>query len=212
MQISSKLMDLENQAEALQAEEDFNKALDSADSNCSGCPTCSPNYLIEVPLEKAVKAEKLAEPLLGAAEYNRLATLGSSVWDVSRTAAFIEKALARSASPLDRYFSHLVLGHVYFCHLEKGVELSKLDAARKEFKLAVSFLQTENTNDGTRIRIGQCYAIWAAHEAYLHNTSESDQAWANATTSWSKLPTEAEFTLQLHKSLAFQTCLTGYSR
>ena len=43
VQISSKLMDLENQAEALQAEEDFNKALDSADSNCSGCPTCSPN-------------------------------------------------------------------------------------------------------------------------------------------------------------------------
>ena len=178
-------------AEMLRAREDFNKALDEAETFCSTCVMgCSPNYPIEIPLDRAVQAEKTAEKLLVSAEYNRLATLGSSVWEVSKTEAFVKKALDRSGSSLDRFFSHLVLGHVYFSHLEKGAELTKVEAARKEFRLAIASLQPESANDAIRVHTGECYAIWAAHEVYLGNLPAYGQAMTNAYSAWTKMPTE----------------------
>ncbi|MGA2620862.1 MAG: hypothetical protein ABSF26_24840 [Thermoguttaceae bacterium] len=189
-----------NQSELLRAREDFNKALDEADGFCSGCPACSPNYFIEVPLDRAVQAETRAEILLSSAEYNRLATLGSSVWEVSKTEAFVKKALARSGSSLDHFFSHLVLGHIYFCHLEKGAELTKVEAARKEFRSAVASLQTETSTDGVRTNTGVCYAIWAAHEGYLA-TSNYSQVVSSANSAWSRLPNEKELQLRWYATI-----------
>lgn len=190
--VLSTAVEVLNQSEMLRAREAFNKALDDADAFCSGCPACSPIYYIEVPLDRAVQSEIKAEKLLGAAEYNRLATLGLLVWEVSKTEAFAKKALARSGSSLDHFFSHLVLGHVYFSHLEKGAELTKIEAARNEFKLAMTSLQTETTTDATRTRIGECCAIWAAHEGYLGNNSMYSQVVGYANSVWSKLPNEAQ--------------------
>jgi hypothetical protein len=183
--------ELFKESEMLRAREDFTRALDDAETFCSTCVVgCSPSYPIEIPLDRAVQAEKTAEKLLVPAEYNRLATLGSSVWEVSKTEAFVKKALGRNGSSLDHFFSHLVLGHVYFSHLEKGAELTKVEAARKEFRLAIASLQPESTNDAIRIHTGECYAIWAAHEVYLGNSPMYVQAMTNAYSSWSKLPTE----------------------
>ncbi len=188
--VLDKVAELLGESEMLRAREDFNKALDEADGYCSDCPLCSPDYLIEVPLDCAIRAEAKADKMLDAAELNRLAILGSSVWDVSKTEAFVKKALDRSGTSLDRFFSHLVLAHVYFCHLEKGAELGKVEAGRKEFRLAIGSLQTETTTDAIRTRSGECYAIWAAHEVCLGNSAMYSQVVANATSQWTTLPDE----------------------
>ena len=90
--VLDKVAELLGESEMLRAREDFNKALDEADGYCSDCPLCSPDYLIEVPLDRAIRAEAKADKMLDAAELNRLAILGSSVWDVSKTEAFVKKA------------------------------------------------------------------------------------------------------------------------
>jgi hypothetical protein len=179
------------------ARDDFNDALDSADNYC--CSTCAPgsapNYLIVIPLDRAVQAEKKAEPILTAAEYNRLAMLGSSVWELSKTEHYLTKAASKSPSAIDQFHSHLVLGHVYYSHLQKGAELSKAQRARQQFDLAVAaLLNVQPTNDEIMRLTGEAYAVRSSHERFLGYDVESSDALQKAKAHWSKLPDTATLT------------------
>jgi hypothetical protein len=144
-------------------------------------------------LTKAIQAEKKAEPLLAAAEYNHLAILGASVWDVSTTERFVNKAVNNATcTPVDRFYSYVILGHAKFSLLPRGAEFTRVDSARQEFRRAVALLQTESTTDFTRAHLGECYAILAGHEGYLGNSIESEEAWGKAVDSWSRLANAGE--------------------
>ena len=151
-------------------------------------PQCSPVYLIEVPLDKAIGFEPNAAELLTAAEYNRLAVLGSSIWDFQKTEQYANKALAKSKTPLDGFVSHLVLAHNTFRHLNDDPERAKIKDGRYHFGQAVASLQTNIGTDAGQYHSGEGYGIWAMHEAFLKNDKDCKQMRGFADSAWSKLP------------------------
>jgi hypothetical protein len=111
------------QDKAYRAREAFNQGLDEAESYCpnctgEGCPPPAPPYLSLIALNKAVSREPDTAILLSQGEYNRLAILGSAVWDYHTTEVYAKKALDRSKTPIDKFFSCLVLGHINFMYFE----------------------------------------------------------------------------------------------
>ena len=189
--IENKRSELDDKLGVVLARGEFDNALNEAEKYC--CQTCGPNYLLEASLTKALQAEEEAEPLLSAADYNRLALYGSSVWKVSTTEKFANKALHHpDCTPIDQFYSQLILGHAKFSLLPKGAEFTRVNGARKEFRKAAAMLETESTTDDTRVHVGECYAVWAANEGYLGYSSESKEAWQKAVNSWSPLANAGE--------------------
>jgi hypothetical protein len=166
----------------------FDIALDEAESYCLACSSCSPAYMIVVSLDKALRSESDASELLTAAEYNRLAMLGSSVWSFDRAEMYAQKAFQKSDTSLDRFFSNVTLGHIHFRHSRNDPERAKPETARKYFNEAIKSQQADSGTDIGQFRLGQGYALWAMHEAFLHNDVEAEQQRDFAETSWKKLP------------------------
>ncbi len=192
------------------ARDDFDKLLDEADQYCVACPQCSPTYPIIIPLEKASRREEEVAAVLTAAEYNRLAMLGSSVWDVEKTKSYVTKAMDKERATrgtakekeggtgveVDDFVSHLVLGHLYFVHL-KDDEPANLKRAEENFREAIKALPVNSGNDAIRAYIGQGYAIWSAHEAFLKRNDESSQLADWAIASWKGLSDHELFEKEL---------------
>ena len=137
----------------LVAREEFDHALDEAEALCGHCTcdgqscgtwlysSCTPSYLIAIPLDKAIRNEPKITDYLTAVEYNRLAILGSSVWNFDRTKQYIDKAIRVGHEPLDGFLSHLVMGHVYFRYLSDLPDTANIEKARNEFTEAVASLR-----------------------------------------------------------------------
>ena len=178
-----------DQQAATRAREEFDNALDEAEKYCPDCcNSCAPDYLIEVSLDKALRAEPVATPLLTAAEYNRLAELGSSVWDFQKSESYVKKALTKSEAPSDLYLSYLVLGHINFKHLNDDSEHAKLNVGRDNFRKAIASIQAATASDLGKVHHGEGYSLWAAHEAVLHNYDNAEQMMEVAWATWSRLP------------------------
>jgi hypothetical protein len=167
---------------AIVAREHFNHALDDAEAYCT-CSSCSPSYLIEIPLDIAVRDEPAARDLLTAAEYNRLAILGSSVWDFKKAEPYGRKALEKSETPLDHFVSHLVLAHLHFRHLEDDPAHATIQEGRIHFKEAVTTLENDKGSEAAQSTIGYGYGLWAAHEAFRNDETESRHK-MNLAKSW----------------------------
>ena len=155
-----------------------------------------------IPLDRAVRAEEKAGGLLVAAEYNRLAVLASSVWDYDKTKGYVDKALAtKGPTPLDCFFSRLVLGHITFKSLSSDSGAEKTEAARREFRDAIDCLHKASQNDTIQYHEGLGYSIWAAHEAFLKHDLDSNQAKEHATAAWSKLPNSARWIVRMNEQI-----------
>lgn len=187
---------LKNQVQLLERNS-FDQALEEAEKHCSSCSGEGPDYLIAIPLEKAIQAEPGAEELLVAAEYNRLTMLGSSVWDFEKTVRYAKKALEKSQTPLDKFFSNLVLGHVYFNHLDSDPDHVKLEDARKCFRAAIRDLQDKSGSERGQLHLGSAYGLWAQHEAFLKNEADCQHCREQARSTWSKLPTATALVAEL---------------
>jgi hypothetical protein len=172
----------------------FDQALKEAESYCPAC-SLSPSYLIEIPLNKALGFEPRASEVLTAAEYIRLTALGSSVWEFEVSEQYAKKALAKSKTPLDRFMSNFLLGHVTF--LNCGKDQTKLDLGRGYFKTSIACLQPKLGTDIGEFYLGWGYAIWAQHEAFLKNDDDCKQQRSFAESAWSKLPEGKDFVRDL---------------
>ena len=183
------------------ARAEFDNALDEAEKHYSD-GSCAPAYLIEVPLDKATSNEPVAAERLTAAEYNRLAMLGSFIWDFERTESYTNKAKLKSATATDRFFSYMVLAHIHFRHMLDDPEHASLKEARRYFRLAIGSLQESTAGDAAQFQLGQGYGLWASHEAFLKNADESRQLGAFAEASWGKLAARSSFIRDLDDRLS----------
>lgn len=200
-QVSKLQMELEQTKHVWEAKEAFDKALADAAEYVQVCPNCVPHYLIRIPLDKAAQQEHAAREKLIAADYVRLAYLGSSVWSFQTTSDYCNKALGRASSPFDRFFAYLVLGHVHFVHHAANRQAS-LQMARKHISDAVLILQKEDGTEGVFYSLGYAYALLAEHEAYLKHEKESDQAKSFARDWWAKMHDSARLTEKLDAAIA----------
>ncbi|MGD0899573.1 MAG: tetratricopeptide repeat protein [Thermoguttaceae bacterium] len=186
-----------------EARDDFDKVLDEADRYCEGCSQCSPSYAINIPLDKAVRREQEVTPFLTAAEYNRLAMLGSAVWEFGMAEKYVRKAMdKKDKTPVDVFVSHLVLGHLNFVHLKDDPEHATLKDAKDHFTQAIAALPPNSGSDAIRTYVGRGYGIWAAHEAVLKHSEESDRLAKLAKASWSGLSDAHTFEVELSALLA----------
>lgn len=186
------------------ARDNFDAALDEAEKCCRNCPACTSPYLLKIPIDKAVRWEHEAAALLTAAEYNELARLGSKVLDFPTTEGYIKKAMATSNQPLDKFFSHLVLGHIHFLYLKSDPAHARLEAARDNFKKATDSLHTDD--DTTRFYLGRGWGLWAAHERLLHNSEESQTYYECAKAKWSGLPEYDDLVRSLYDQIEEAGC------
>ncbi len=183
------------------ARDDFDMALDEADRYCQG-PRCSPTYAIFIPLDKAVRREQEAAQFLTAAEYNRLALVGSTVWDFGISEQYVKKALdKKDKTPVDIFVSHLVLGHLNFVFLKADPDHANLKAARAHFDQAIKALPEHSGVDAIRAYVALGFEFWAAHEAFLKNNEESKQLAKMAVASRSGLSDPDDFERQLNATL-----------
>jgi hypothetical protein len=162
------------------AREAFNKALDAVEANRESCSEHVPTFSVHIPLDQAIKAEEVAGPLLTAAEYNRLAVLGSSELDSWKVEEYARKAEKKSQTKADHFASQLVIAHLHFCNINKDAELDKIQAVRQEFGTAIAILLPEEHISANKVRIGQAFALLAAHEKYMDKMTNSDEAWKKA--------------------------------
>jgi len=159
---------------------------------------------MKIPIDKAVRWEREAAALLTAAEYNQLAMLGSKVLDFPTTEGYIKKAMETSNQPLDKFFSHLVLGHIHFAHFKSDPKHANLKDARDNFKKAIDNLNT--SEDATRFYLGHCWGLWAIHERVLKNSVESQTYYESAKVSWSGLPDYSELVRNLFEQIEDAAC------
>ncbi len=169
------------------AREGFTAALDKAEKYCSSCSSCTPTYLIGIPLDKALLIEPAAATRLTAAEYNRLAVMGSYLWDFQKTEKIANKALKKSQTSLDRYVSEMVLGHIHFRHSNDCPEHANINDARKHFLKALFHLRPAATSKAGKHYRGFMYSLWAKHEAFQGNDSNCQKKKDKAQKLWSKL-------------------------
>lgn len=196
---TSELAKITKQERTYHARDYFDAALDEAEKCCQSCPTCASPYLMNIPIDKAVRCEHEASALLTAAEYNQLARLGSKVLDFPTTEGYIKKAMETDSKPLDKFFSYLVLGHIHFTHLKSDSKSANLEAARDNFKKATDALNTGE--DTARFYKGHAWGLWAIHESVLKNSVESQTYYEFAKVSWSGLPEYNELVRNLFEQI-----------
>jgi hypothetical protein len=152
------------QEKAYLAREAFDKALDDADGYCSECQQCAPPFAVLIPLDKAKLREAELTNILTATEYNRLAILGSAVWDFDKTREFALKALQKSLTPIEKSMSNLVLGHLYFVSYKTDTNPATLQQGRVYFRSSIKLLYDLPPTDAFRFQLGQTEALLAKHE------------------------------------------------
>ena len=184
------------------AREAFNKALDEADGFCSDCPMCALPFGIFAPLDKAVMREAELSEILTAAEYNRLAILGSSAWEFEKTNGFAAKALAKSITPIDQFMFNLVLGHLRFLNYKNDNDAANLRKGRDYFQSSIKALDDRHGTDAFRFYLGKAQALWATHERVVKNTDESHRHYILAKAHWEGLPGYENFARQLDVQLS----------
>jgi len=165
------------------AREAFNKALndlDSVDVANRGCSSDVATFASSIPIAQAIQAEKIAEPLLTAAEYNRFATLVADV-TITTSEEYARKANEKSITTPDQFLSKLVLAHIHFCALSQDASSDQIDACAKEFNEAIAvLLPYESISASNRRHIGQAYAILSAHQYYLGKKDQAELTWKKA--------------------------------
>ena len=127
--------------------------------------------------------------------------MGSSFWGFEKTEKFAKKARDKGSTPLDTFFSNLVLAHINFQHVADDPEHAKLESGRDYFRKAIASLQTSDGSDAGQYFIGEGYGLWAIHEAFLKNEKESKQQRNFADVAWSKLPNHSESVAQLDQQI-----------
>ena len=90
----SRSMDIVERERIDHARDAFDKALDEADSYCSDCQQCAPPLGLSYPSRQSGRWVAELKDVLTAAEYNRLAILGSSAWEVDKARGFALEALS----------------------------------------------------------------------------------------------------------------------
>ncbi len=187
------------------ARDDFNLALDDASKYCPNCTHCAPAYAIQVPLNKAVTREPEAAAILSAGEYNRLAMLGSSVWDFKKAEYYVKKAMDKSSEPFDKFFSNLLLGHLNYSYAESDPTDASIQVGNVSFTTAVACMEPQQSKPAVQSLIGQAYGLWALHELLRKDTAESDKHAGLAKAHWKNLPDEASLNHELNERLAAAT-------
>jgi len=164
--------------------------LDAERKLCPECPNgaCGPpvgvNYAAKLWLDIAAKLEKEISDDLTAAEYLTLAKLGDSCWDFKQVSGYCEKALARSSSDLDKYYSHLLLGQLHFRHY-KSEERASIFAAREHFKAAATCVKDWTDAEGFHYFAAMAYVYWAADEAFYGDKNDTDSRMAESSLAMS---------------------------
>jgi hypothetical protein len=187
VEIIDELREIIRDDEAVSNRSDFDHALEDASEFIPSCSSCSPTYLMAVPLDRAVSFEPKTDGRLSAAEYNNLAALGSAFWSVTQTETYANKALEKSATPLDKYISYLILGHTHFKHHKDDPEHANLNKAREYFKKAFASLEMESGNEVGKYNLGDGHGILAIHEAFFGYDKEAGETKKLAASYWSSL-------------------------
>lgn len=180
---------------------DFHEALNKAEPLYRACPTCEPDYMLSVHLDTAKRLEKTLEDHISAAEYVRLASLGSAVWSFETLEAICEKALRKAQTPLDRHFAMLMLAHAHFTHYGHN-DRARLETARRYFSEALALLETAPPTMNSQYFLGAASELWAAHEMFQKNEGDAQQKKTRAMSYWSKLPNHESLGMRLDRLVA----------
>ncbi len=172
----------------------FEWAIDQAEINCQSCSSCGaePNTIMRRYLEVASRIEPIISDDLSAADYNSLAAIGSNYWDFSQLKSYCDKALERSSSTQDKYYTYLILGHLNFRD-HKIDKQANLKIARDNFDLAVVDLTKYPMTDSNQYLIGYSYALRAAWEKYNKEDQEANNYKDLALKYWNKLKNHSTF-------------------
>jgi hypothetical protein len=164
---------------------DFRIALSEAEKLCGDCFTCPPDYQIRVHLEEAARLEEGIGEHLTPIDYVKLASVGSAVWDFSTIEQYAQRALKKSKKdPLHEHYAHLMLGHAHFAHFRIDKNADER-VARVHFDEAVALLTKAPASESKERLLGEAYALWVAHEAFLKNDERVVKLKALAITHWS---------------------------
>ena len=180
--------------------EHFLTALDEAEGYC---PKCNSDYiepLIVIPLDKALKLEPQIHENITAIEYCRLAYLGSHFWDFQQTETFAKKALDKSQTPEDFFFSQVLLGHIYFTQKKDDPKSAQVEIGREYFQKALSSIKKLN-RESDQYLYGCGFAEWSIHEAYLNNKEDCIQNADHAKSAWDKLANRDDLIKELQKNI-----------
>ncbi len=80
---------------------------------------------------------------------------------------------------------------------------ASLESARDYFGRAISALREEVKTPSNKYFVGQAYAFWAEHEAYVGNAAETEAKISLAKEHWEGLPTHDRLVKELQNAITY---------
>ena len=77
--------------------------------------------------------------------------------------------------------------HIHFRHVTDDPKHATIQEGRRHFKEAVTTLEKDTGSDAAQSTIGYGYGLWAAHEAFQNDETESGHKMQLAKACWSTL-------------------------